>query len=90
MPQEKQVMEKNSSTHTAHSDTNAVLMRLATCRSVKGRSRFRYSPGRRDTTPMTIPASDQKNRRLPSNIPAVACTNAGSSSISRPFSFNRT
>ena len=88
MPEENTVMEKNSRTHTAHSDKNAVFTLLAIWRTVNRFSLRRYTPRSRVSTAMAKPASDQKNRSDPTSMPMVARINSGWSSITRPFSMS--
>ena len=72
MPLENTVMEKNSSTHTAHSERNAVFTLLATWRTVNAVSPRRYTPRSRVSTAMANPASDQKNMSVPTSMATVA------------------
>ena len=88
MPDENTVMEKNSSTHTAHSDRNAVFTLLAIWRTVNRFSLRRYTPRRRVSTAMAKPASDQKNMSEPTSMAMVARTNSGWSSITRPLAMS--
>ena len=88
MPVENTVMLKNSMTHTAHSERNAVFTLLASWRVVKGTSPRRYAPGARVSSPMTNPASAQNSTSVPTSMSTVARKKRGSSSMTSPLSMS--
>lgn len=70
--------EKNSMTHTTDSDRNAVFTLLAIWRVVNMARPLKYTPRVRSTTAMTKPATDQKNKNVPTSMSAVAFQNSPS------------
>lgn len=70
-------MEKNSSTHTAHSDRNAVFTLLAIWRMVNRFSLRRYTPRIRVSTAMAKPSERQEEQKRSYEHAMVARRNSG-------------